>query len=162
VAVAVGESDLERAGELLSGYRFNFNISPEDSDLPPREGQIRIELGKVLPQGLRGVAMFGTAALYFTFFACGKRHSTLGKRLLRLEVRRLDGKALSCWESFERFGGYLASIGTLGIGLVDLWKDPNRRLAHDRIVNTVVLKRERPEAGDRRISAEPRSGEESG
>jgi hypothetical protein len=27
------------------------------------------------------------------------------------------------------------------IGLLDLWRDPNRRLAHDRLANTVVVLR---------------------
>ena len=43
-------------------------------------------------------------------------------------------------ESFDRFGGYTQVPGTLFFGLTDLWRDPNRRLAHDRGANTVVLR----------------------
>lgn len=53
---------------------------------------------------------------------------------------RLDNRPLSYWESFERFGGYLASVGTFGAGLLDLWREPNRRLIQDRISNTVVIR----------------------
>jgi hypothetical protein len=35
---------------------------------------------------------------------------------------------------------YLASLGMLGAGLFDLWREPNRRLTHDRVVNTVVIR----------------------
>ena len=52
---------------------------------------------------------------------------------------KLDGRPLTIWESFERFGGYFISVGTFGLGLLDLWRDPNRRLAHDRVSNTVVV-----------------------
>ncbi len=43
----------------------------------------------------------------------------------------------------ERFGGYFASFGTFGLGLLDLWREPNRRLTHDRVSNTIVVRRGR-------------------
>src|SRR5260221_826328 len=33
------------------------------------------------------------------------------------------------------------SAGTFGLGLLDFWREPNRRLAHDRLSNTVVVRR---------------------
>jgi hypothetical protein len=142
VAAAVEQGDLVRAGELLESYTLLFSISGDERQ-PASAGQIRLELLELIPTGLRSAALFGTAALYFTLFTAGRRGSTPGKRLLGMEVVKLDGRPLTLWESFERFGGYLVSVGTLGIGLLDLWRDPNRRLAHDRLANTVVVSRTR-------------------
>jgi len=138
VAVAVEEYDYARAGEILSGYTLVYAIG---DDKPARPGTIRLDLARLMPTGLRGASVFGTAALYFTFFASGRRRSTPGKRLLRTQVVKLDGEPLTMWESFERFGGYFASAGTFGLGLLDFWREPNRRLAHDRLSNTVVIRR---------------------
>jgi uncharacterized RDD family membrane protein YckC len=146
VAAAVEQGDLVRAGELLQSYTLLFSISGDERQ-PASAGQIRLELLEVIPTGLRSAALFGTAALYFTLFTAGRRGSTPGKRLLGTEVVKLDGRPLTVWESFERFGGYLVSVGTLGIGLLDLWRDPNRRLAHDRLANTVVVSRHRDVSG---------------
>jgi uncharacterized RDD family membrane protein YckC len=136
----VEESDLRRAGELLSQYSFDVSMTPGPETRPLTPDHIRVEVEKLIPRGLRSAAMFGVAALYFTFFAAGRRPATIGKWLLGIRVRRLDDRRLSWWESFERFGGYLASLGTFGFGLLDFWRDANRRLAHDRIANTVVLR----------------------
>lgn len=138
VAVAVEEGDFARAGEILSGYTLVYAVGDEKAAQP---GTIRLEIGRIMPTALRGASAFGTAALYFTFFASGRRRSTPGKRLARTQVMKLDGEPLTLWESFERFGGYFASAGTFGLGLLDLWREPNRRLAHDRLSNTVVVRR---------------------
>ena len=98
----------------------------------------RLQLEDVIPASLRGAASFGVAALYFTLLtAAGRR--TLGKRLARIRILKLDGEPLTLWESFERFGGYFAALGTFGLGLIDVWREPNRRMAHDRQSNTVVV-----------------------
>ncbi|MEZ5064138.1 MAG: RDD family protein [bacterium] len=140
VEVAVEDGDLDAAGRILSGHLFVFSLNPGGTREKARDGSIRVEVGDLFPSLVRGAAFFGTAAAYFTFFAWGRRRSTLGKFVARIEVRQLDGRPLTLWESFERFGGYLASLGTLGIGLLDLWRDANRRLAHDRMSNTAVLR----------------------
>ena len=138
VALAVDESDFTRAGKILSRYTLVYSIGDEK---PAQPGTIRLDVGRLVPSGFRGASLFGTAALYFTFFASGRRRSTLGKRLTRTQVVKLDGEPLTMWESFERFGGYFASAGTFGLGLLDFWREPNRRLAHDRLSNTVVVRR---------------------
>jgi hypothetical protein len=120
VAAAVEQSDLIRAGELLQGYTLLFSLSGDERQ-PAAAGQIRLELMELIPTALRSAALFGTA-LYFTLFTAGRRGSTPGKRLMGTEVIKLDGRPLRLWERFERFGGYLVSIGTLGIGLLDLWR----------------------------------------
>lgn len=140
VALAVEEGDLQRAGELLTERTLIFNFSFGGSPQSPPPGAIRVDVERMIPQVLRAAAVFGLAALYFTFFTSRRRHATLGKRLLGLEVVRLDGESVSVWLAFERFAGYFVSVGTLGLGLLDFWRDPNRRLAHDRLSHTVVVR----------------------
>ena len=143
VAIAVAQSDLQRAGELLADYKFEFALYLFQDPPPPRPHHIRINVDRLVPKEFRAVALFGIAALYFTFFTAKKRTATPGKWLMGIRVLKLDGRPLTTWESFERFGGYFASVGTLALGLLDFWRDKNRRLAHDRISNTVVVRRMR-------------------
>ena len=137
VALAVQENDLQRAGELLSNSMLLFKIGDDEQPVAP--GSVQIHLTHLVPPPLRWLSTFGAAAAYFTIFTAGRRQATPGKRLLGLRVLKLDGRPLTLWESFERFGGYFISVGTFGLGLVDLWRDPNCRLAHDRVSNTVVV-----------------------
>ncbi len=101
---------------------------------------VRVELQRLLPHALRVVTAYGVAAFYFAFLHAGRKGATLGKRLLRIRVVRLDGHRLTLPESLERFVGYLHIPGSLGLNLVDLWHDPNRRLPHDRVAHTAVLR----------------------
>lgn len=83
---------------------------------------------------------FGWSALYFTAFLVLGRGRTPGKRLAGTRVVRLDGRPITWWVAFERFGGYVAGVFT---GLLDyflLVRDPNRQALHDKIVNTVVIR----------------------
>lgn len=83
---------------------------------------------------------FGWAALYFTAFLALWRGQTPGKRLLGVRVLRLDGKTITWWTAFERFGGYVAGFAT---GLLDFFllvRDRNRQTLHDKIVDTVVVR----------------------
>jgi hypothetical protein len=141
VKMAVEQSDFKEAGELLAQYELDFSLAIGGKPPSLKPGYIRVDIRRLIPKIIRGVAIFGIPFLYFTLFTAGRHRGTLGKRLFRIRVVRLDNRSLSYWESFERFGGYLASVGTCGIGLLDIWRDPNRRLAHDRISNTVVIRR---------------------
>lgn len=86
---------------------------------------------------------FGWLALYFTAFTVAWRGYTPGKRLLGIRVIRLDGKPLTTWQCFERFGGYSASLATGLLGFAQILWDRNRQALHDKIVSTVVVQ-ERP------------------
>jgi uncharacterized RDD family membrane protein YckC len=141
--VAVEEGDLTRAGRILAAYDFHFAIGEGSATLQPQA--IRVHLDRFIPDGLRSVAFFGVAAVYFTVLTAASRR-TVGKRLTGTRVVKLDGQPLTMWESFERFGGYFAALGTFGLGLRDLWHEPNGRLAHDKLSNTVVLSVRVPEA----------------
>lgn len=100
---------------------------------------IHIWLEQLIPPALRAVTLYGVGALYFAAFtALGG--ATLGKRLVGIRVVRLDGHRLNFVESLERFIGYLHIPGSLFLDLRDLWRDPNRRLPHDRVVHTAVVR----------------------
>lgn len=83
---------------------------------------------------------FGWTGLYFTTFLAFWRGQTPGKRLLGMRVVRLDGKPMTLWASFERFGGYAASIFTGLLGFIQILWDRNRQGMHDKIVETVVVR----------------------
>ena len=140
VILALEDLDFELAGNILSNYELEISLAIGGDGPLLNDGYIRIEIKRLIPNIIRGLAIFGTALIYFTILTAGNHSGTYGKKLLGIRVVRLDGRQLSYWESLERIGGYLASVGTLGIGLLDLWRDPNRRLAHDRISNTVVIR----------------------
>lgn len=82
---------------------------------------------------------FGWAGLYFTLSLAFWRGRTPGKRLLGIRVVRLDGKPIGLWASFNRFGGYAASIFTGLLGFFEMFWDRNRQALHDRIAATVVI-----------------------
>lgn len=66
-----------------------------------------------------------------------------------VEVVRLDDRPLTIVESFERFLGYWQIPASLGTALFDFWRDPNRRLPHDRLVHTAVIRQASPKLKQR-------------
>jgi hypothetical protein len=83
---------------------------------------------------------FGWSALYFTAFTLMMRGQTIGKKLLGIRVIRLDGKPLTGWLCFERFGGYAASAATGLLGFAQILWDRNRQALHDKVTETVVIR----------------------
>ncbi|MCL7974926.1 MAG: RDD family protein [marine benthic group bacterium] len=81
----------------------------------------------------------GWSGLYFTFLTAFLRGRTPGKRLLNVRVVRLDGRPLGYWASFERFGGYAASLFTGFEGFLRILWDPNRQGLEDKLAETVVV-----------------------
>jgi hypothetical protein len=130
----------EEALEMLRDYDFEFLLQFGEFEKPlTKPKTIRIEIGQYIPKSFRFIAIYGVAAAYFGLFSITRRGATLGKRWTGIRVVRLDGHRLSIAEALERFVGYLHIPGSLGISLLDLWRDPNRRLPHDRVVHTAVL-----------------------
>lgn len=82
---------------------------------------------------------YGWSLVYFTMLPVWWRGQTLGKRLFRLRVVEITGKPMTPLLSFKRFGGYLAGLGTGGLGLVQLLWDPNRQALQDKAAHTVVV-----------------------
>jgi uncharacterized RDD family membrane protein YckC len=83
---------------------------------------------------------FGWSGLYFTAFVALWNGQTPAKRLLGVRVVRLDGKPMTWWSSFERFGGYAAGLVTGLLGFAQVFWDRNRQMIHDKIVETVVVR----------------------
>ena len=141
MALAVEEGDIDRAAGLLRDYNIVFGMKlfeePAETPLPPRT--IRFPVEKLIPGAVRAIALLGVPALYFAGFSRSRRGATIGKRLLRIRVVKLDGERLGWIESLERFVGYVHVPATAFVSLLDLWRDPNRRLPHDRTVHTAVL-----------------------
>jgi len=145
-AYEAGErGDKEKLADALEGYDIMVTLAiGEREEIHLSRKMILLELDKAIPRPFRALALFGVAALYFTLSHASRRGQTLGKRLLGIRVVQLAGERLSLFESFERAAAYLEIPATLGLSLVSLWRDPNRRLPHDRVVHTAVLRVERP------------------
>lgn len=82
---------------------------------------------------------FGWAALYYSVFTAWFNGKTPGKRLLNIQVLKLDGSGLSLWESFGRYGGYGAGLATGLLGFMQIYWDPNRQAIQDKISETLVI-----------------------
>jgi len=82
---------------------------------------------------------FGWAAIYLSVFLSWWNGQTVGKRMMRIRVVRLDGEPITWWVAFERAGGYAAGLFTGLLGFAQIWWDANRQAIHDRIVGTVVI-----------------------
>ncbi len=89
-------------------------------------------LGEV---GLR----FSLAIVYFTLLPVLWPGQTVGKRLMGLRVAELSGKPINFLRSFSRYGGYLAGMGTGGMGFAQVFWDANRQALQDKAAHTVVL-----------------------
>jgi hypothetical protein len=82
---------------------------------------------------------FGWASLYMTIVLSWWNGQTVGKKLMRIRVVRLDGEPITWWIAFERAGGYAAGFATGLLGFAQVYWDANRQGIHDRIVGTVVV-----------------------
>ncbi|GAC28860.1 RDD family protein [Brumicola pallidula] len=82
----------------------------------------------------------GWAALYFSVFTAWWRGQTIGKKVVGIEVVKLDGNYPSLWESFGRYGGYGAGFATGLLGFLQIYWDPNRQAIQDKISETLVLR----------------------
>jgi hypothetical protein len=93
---------------------------------------------------LRGLADelgfgFGWASLYLTVMLSWWKGQTIGKRIMKIRVVRLDGEPITWWAAFERAGGYAAGVATGLLGFAQVFWDSNRQAIHDRIAGTVVV-----------------------
>ncbi|MBZ5588610.1 MAG: RDD family protein [Acidobacteriia bacterium] len=145
VLAAVRTGELDRAADELGKHKLIVAMSlSEGTKTAAPEGAVRFPFERLIPEQVRFVTLYGVAALYFGILTRGRRGATPGKRMVGIRVARLDGERLSLVESLERFAGYLHVPGSLGLSLIYLWRDPNRRLPHDRVANTAVLRVLRP------------------
>jgi len=142
VAAEVAAPELEERDRRIRGLR------QEQESLEQGLSEARAELEAEEEKGLRRTVTnlldefglgLGWSGLYFTFLTGFFRGRTPGKRLLNIRIVRLDGKPLGYWVSFERFGGYAASLFTGFEGFLRILWDPNRQGLEDKLAETVVV-----------------------
>lgn len=109
--------------------------SREELDDERNKGIVNRVIGMLDELGLG----LGWSGLYFTFCLGFWRGRTPGKKLLGIRVVRLDGRPLGYWVSFERFGGYAASLFTGLEGFARILWDRNRQALEDKLAETVVI-----------------------
>jgi uncharacterized RDD family membrane protein YckC len=66
---------------------------------------------------------------------------TLGKYFLRIRVISLYHERIGLWHCIERSLGYFASALEFGFGYIQAFWNPNRMTLHDKIGETIVIKR---------------------
>ncbi|MEE9207938.1 MAG: RDD family protein [Gemmatimonadota bacterium] len=149
------ESTRARAAERLAEPELSrrdrtiARLSRRNDDLSEELSQAETDLEEAKNRGLLATIRkflddlglgLGWSGLYFTFFTGLTRGQTPGKRLLGIRVLRLDGKPISWWISFERFGGYAAGLLTGLLGFLQILWDRNRQGVHDKLAETVVVR----------------------
>lgn len=82
----------------------------------------------------------GWIGVYFTLVLAWWGGYTPGKRLMGIRVVRLDGRPITLWNAFERFGGYAAGLVTGLVGFAQVLWDPNRQGVQDKIAGTAVVR----------------------
>jgi hypothetical protein len=136
------------APELEARDRRIRSLRQEQENLEQGLNEARAELEAEQEKGIRNTITnlldefglgLGWSGLYFTFLTGFFRGRTPGKRLLNVRIVRLDGKPLGYWVSFERFGGYAASLFTGFEGFLRILWDPNRQGLEDKLAETVVV-----------------------
>jgi uncharacterized RDD family membrane protein YckC len=130
------EAEIERLRDETRDARRELARAEDELDEAGSSGLFSWLAGLVDDLGLG----FGWAALYTTVLLSATNGQTLGKRLLGIRVRRLDGQPLNWWVAFERAGGYAAGFATGLLGFAQVYWDANRQCIHDRIVGTVVVR----------------------
>jgi hypothetical protein len=136
LAAALAAERLERQQRRIERLETANRNLENDLENERDRGLIHLILRSADEVGLG----FGWAGLYFTLFVAVWSGRTPGKRLLGIRIVRLDGKPISLWVSFNRFGGYAASIFTGLLGFFEMFWDANRQALHDRIAATVVVR----------------------
>ncbi len=139
----------EIAGDSLRSLEARLADSRDEVERTREQlGSARRELDEATSGGVFGSVRhfidelgfgFGWASLYLTIFLSWFQGQTVGKRIMRIRVVRLDGEPINWWIAFERAGGYAAGFATGLLGFAQVYWDANRQAIHDRIVGTVVV-----------------------
>ncbi len=136
VSSALAADRLERQQRRIETLQGSNAKLEEDLENEREKGLIGLLLRVADDVGLG----FGWAGLYFTIFLAYWSGRTPGKKLMRIRVVRLDGKSIGVWVSFNRFGGYAASVFTGLLGFFEMFWDRNRQALQDHIAQTVVVR----------------------
>jgi uncharacterized RDD family membrane protein YckC len=79
--------------------------------------------------------------LYFVLSFYFWKGQTIGKYFLRIKVLSLYHEHIGLWHCVERSLGYFASALEFGFGYIQAFWNPNRMSLHDKIGETIVIKR---------------------
>lgn len=131
---AVAGDSLERLARQIHALRAERRRLR--SELEEEPSVLRAATGFADDLGLG----LGWAALYFSVSLTLWRGRTPGKRLFGIRVLQLDGRPVTWWTAFGRFGGYAAGLATGLVGFLQILWDRNRQGLHDKIAETVVVR----------------------
>jgi uncharacterized RDD family membrane protein YckC len=92
------------------------------------------------PALIGGLGLSVAIGLIYAFVFQATRQRTLGMRLLRMRVIDIYGDPPSIARCAGRTAGYLASLATLGLGLLWIGFDSEKRGLHDWLSGTYVVK----------------------
>lgn len=136
---ALSDSMLALQGELERerGNRVRAEEALVAAELRAEGGRIRRWLSRIADDLGLGL---GWGALYFTVTLTWWQGRTPGKRLFGLRVVQLNGRPITWWCAFERYGGYAAGFATGLLGFAQVYWDANRQATHDKISATVVIR----------------------
>ena len=132
------DAELPLDEQLSAAHNAIENLQAENSKLKVDENSGIIDLIEMIAKKI-GYG-FGWAGVYFTLFVYLLHGQTPGKWIARIKIIQLDGKPLSVWASFSRYGGYAASVVTGLTAFIQIYWDPNRQGLHDKVASTVVVK----------------------
>ncbi len=139
-------SEIDTSSEELNEQGSKGDVIDETAESSQKSEQEGLSFIAWVQAALTDLGLgFGWAALYFSVFTAWFRGQTIGKMLLGLRVMKIDGKPISLWESFGRYGGYSAGLATGLLGFMQIMWDPNRQAIHDKISETVVLSLRKPD-----------------
>lgn len=78
--------------------------------------------------------------VYFSLFTWKWSGQTPGKKIVSIKVVKLNGCAITLFNSAERSSGYTASSALVMIGFFQFFWEKNHQTTHDKISETVVVK----------------------
>ena len=139
----IAEDNAFEAGKVLPLEELAIGFGSGPTKATQSNGQTTLSLGTDLVLGSASSVMSWGAFFvgWFTVWTRLGKGRTFGKKLLGIQVIRLDDKPLTWWDCFSRAGGYGASAATLFLGFLEAIFHPNRQAIHDRISGTVVIRK---------------------
>ena len=98
------------------------------------------DLGKTA-QSIIKWTLISIPTLYFTLTTFFLNGQTPGKKIFKIQIISLYHKKVGFWHCLERSLGYVASTLEFGLGFIQAMWNVNRMALHDKIAETVVIKK---------------------